>query len=178
MNLPLNEVFLKNSREYGMNQLIAAKYQPGMETGFLVCYCYQSQEGYRFFDNRQQAEEFVKLKPLQDLLVDGRWEKVSCVYHAPDPVLHVKLSPIEKKINEAYNLNLKGNFREDEADEYQFVILEPGVWVSSGILMAMCGCGRLYRKICLWAGITSALKIMYRSLRRLRGNAWLSFFIF
>ena len=129
MNLPLNEVFLKNSREYGMNQLIAAKYQPGMETGFLVCYCYKSQEGYRFFDNRQQAEEFVKLKPLQDLLVDGRWEKVSCVYHAPDPVLHARFSPIEKKINEVYNLNLKGNFREDEADEYQFVILEPGVWI-------------------------------------------------
>lgn len=139
-NFILNDIFKENAKVYQTKPVRATKYQPGMETGWVVYMSNkqtkdienQSYEGMKFFDTEQEAWEYIKADNKQYIKVNGVAVEIEVDYDAPVPVLHRKETNPEKK-------NSDWSFGEyallsDETYMYDFYILEsnyetPDKWI-------------------------------------------------
>lgn len=130
-NFILNAAFNENSKEYQTRPVRAAKYQPGMQSGFMVYYankpCHEKgttlHEGMKFFDTEADAWDYIKEDNKQYARENGVLVEFEVEYDPPRAVLHRKESDIDKKIG---FLNcFEGNyaFISDESEQYDFFIL-------------------------------------------------------
>lgn len=75
----LNNVFKDNAKMCQIKPIIAAKYQPGMENGFMVYYSNMQtedmeamqHEGARFFPTEKTAWEFINANETEYVYKDG-----------------------------------------------------------------------------------------------------------
>lgn len=104
-NFILNDIFKENAKVYQTKPVKATKYQPGMETGWIV---YMSNkfmkeiekrwhEGMKFFDTEQEAWDYINVDNKQYIKVNGVAVEIEVDYDAPVPVLHRKETDPEKK---------------------------------------------------------------------------------
>lgn len=131
----LNNIFEKNAKVYQTKPVRATKYQPGMETGWMVYMINkltkdikkQSHEGMKFFDTEQEAWDYINADNKQYIKVDGVAVEIEVDYDAPVPVLHRKETDPEKK-------NSDWGFGEyallsDETHMYDFYVLASDNWI-------------------------------------------------
>lgn len=101
----LNDVFKRNAKTYQTKPVRATKYQPGMETGFVVYMTNQiinglnagQHEGFKFFDTEQEAWDYIKADNKQYAEINGVVSEIPVEYDAPVPVLHRKETDPKKE---------------------------------------------------------------------------------
>lgn len=125
----LNAVFEGNAKEYQTRPVRAAKYQPGMENSFAVCFSNFSDEGFRFFDDLEPAMRFYIEKPAQKKYVNGKIEVVKCYYYDPVPVLLRKKTDEERKYEESEGFVTQSSFCDNEIDDYEVYFLYDNSWI-------------------------------------------------
>lgn len=134
-NFILNDIFKENAKVYQTKPVRATKYQPGMETGWMVYMINkltkdikkQSHEGMKFFDTEQEALDYINADNKQYIKVDGVAVEIEVDYDAPVPVLHRKETDPGKK-------NSDWSFGEyallsDETHMYDFYVLASVNWI-------------------------------------------------
>ena len=102
----LNNIFEKNAKVYQTKPVRATKYQPGMETGWVVYMQNEPKgdlennlhEGMKFFDTEQEAWDYINADHKQYINKNGVPTEIAVVYEAPMPVLHRKETDPEKKV--------------------------------------------------------------------------------
>lgn len=131
----LNNISEENAKVYQTKPVRATKYQPGMETGWMVYTINkltkdikkQSHEGMKFFDTEQEAWDYINADNKQYIKMDGVAVEIEVDYDAPVPVLHRKETDPEKK-------NSDLGFGEyallsDETHMYDFYVLASDNWI-------------------------------------------------
>ena len=125
--LPLNKKFYDNAEIRQSKPVLAARYKPGMESGWAVCFAYKTYEGFRIFDDLESATEFYNQKPRQEYELFGQSHLVECDYYEPTPILHARLR--EKNARNDYTYPLKSLFVNDETSDYIIAFLQEGIWI-------------------------------------------------
>ena len=80
-NFQLSSVFHNNAREYVTRPVKAAKYQPGMENGWMVYFTnvttkergMMMHEGVKFFPTESDAWKFINTDEKQYVKENGNW---------------------------------------------------------------------------------------------------------
>ena len=127
----LNNVFEQNAKVYQTRPVRAVKYQPGMETGFVVRFSnipnksedLNRNEGMKFFDTEAEAWDYINSNPEQYINVDGKLVQVEVKYDKPMPVLHRKVSSPEERIGGVNCFEGKYAFVSNETEQYDFFYL-------------------------------------------------------
>ena len=138
----LNDVFERNAKVYQIKPVLAAKYKPGMETGWLVYMCNKvtnelsasQHEGMKFFDTEQAAWDYINADNKQYAEVNGVITEIPVEYDPPVPVLHRKETDPEKKVGLQNCFQGKYALKSNETEMYDFFILDcnhntPDVWI-------------------------------------------------
>ena len=125
----LNDVFKRNAKEYQTRPVMAARYQPGIESGFMVYYankpCHGEtlHEGMKFFDTEAEAWDYIKADNKQYAKENGELMEFEVEYDPPRAVLHRKESDIDKKIGFINGHEGDYAFISNETEDYDFFIL-------------------------------------------------------
>lgn len=130
-NFILNAAFKENSKEYQTRPVRAAKYRPGVETGFMVYYANKPShekgttlhEGMKFFDTEVEAWDYIRADNRQYAKENGVLVEFDVEYDPPRAVLHRKESDIEKKTGFINSHEGDHAFISDETEQYDFFIL-------------------------------------------------------
>ena len=130
-NFILNAAFKENSKEYVTRPVLAAKYQPGMETGFMIYFANKScrekdttlHEGMKFFDTEAEAWDDIKVDNKEYAKENGVLVEFEVEYDPPSAVLHRKESDIDKKIGFINGHEGDYAFISNETEDYDFFIL-------------------------------------------------------
>ena len=141
-NFILNNIFKENAKVYQIKPIRATKYQPGMETGWMVYMINkltkdikkQSHEGMKFFDTEQEAWDYINVDHKQYINKNGVPTEIAVVYEAPMPVLHRKETDQEKKVGYTDCFQGKYALLSNETEMYDFFILKynhetPDRWI-------------------------------------------------
>ena len=128
----LNEVFTQNAKEYQTRPVKAMKYQPGMETGYIVQFTniptnerkVNMHEGMRFFDTESEAWDYINSNPDQYVNEDGKLVKVDVEYMKPLPVLHRKVNNPDERVGYIGCHEGKYAFVSNESEQYDFFYLD------------------------------------------------------
>ena len=130
-NFILNAAFKENAKEYQTKPVRAAKYQPGMESGFMIYFankpCHGEDtmlhEGMKFFDTEAGAWDYIRANDKQYARENGVLVEFEVEYDPPRAVLHRKESDIDKKIGFINCCEGDHAFISDETEQYDFFIL-------------------------------------------------------
>lgn len=138
----LNDVFKRNAKVYQTKPVLATKYKPGMETGWLVYMCNKvtnelsasQHEGMKFFDTEQEALDYINADNKQYAEINGVVTEIPVVYDPPVPVLHRKETNPNNKVGFKDCFNGKYALKSNETDMYDFFILDynhttPDTWI-------------------------------------------------
>lgn len=126
----LNEIFDKNAKVYQTKPVRATKYQPGMETGWVVYMSNEPEhdiennlhEGMKFFDTEQEAWDYINADSKQYINKNGVITEIAVVYEPPMPVLHRKETDPEKKVG-CWCFQGKYALLSNETEMYDFFVL-------------------------------------------------------
>lgn len=124
-NFNLNNVFQKNAKVYQTRPVIATKYKPGMENAWVLYFSNGSYEGMKFFDTKEEAQDYVNANHTQFVEENGKLIEMEVEYELPIPVLCRKETEISKKIGFVNAINEKLAFKSNETNLYDFFLLEP-----------------------------------------------------
>ena len=127
MKPTLNMDFYKNAVIYQCQPVLTARYRPGMENGWAVCFSYKTYEGFRYFSEWEAAMQFYRKKPKQEYIISGESYVVECRYEEPTPVLYAPCYDKEK-FNE-YHYPYEHVFVNDESLDYEMGYLSEGIWI-------------------------------------------------
>ena len=83
MDVTLNKLFWDHAKVYQSKPVVAAKYQPGMENGWVVIYSYERAMGFKFFKEYREAKQYSEEKPTHMLITDHGLVEVKCFYDEP-----------------------------------------------------------------------------------------------
>ena len=138
----LNNVFKQNAKTYQTKPVLATRYKPGMESGWLVYMCNKvtteleasQHEGMVFFDSEQEAWDYINADNPQYAGVNGTVIEVPVVYDPPVPVLHRKETDPDKKVGLQVCFEGKFALKSNETEQYDFFILDyhhttPDTWI-------------------------------------------------
>lgn len=132
----LNDVFKDNAKTYQTKPIIAAKYQSGMENGFMVHYSNMGtkevetmlHEGIRFFSTEKEAWEFINANEKEYVNKDGKLVGMEVAYDAPDPVLYREDPDAENKEGIHFCFG-EYAFVSDESCKYEYFCLYDSSWI-------------------------------------------------
>lgn len=134
----LNDIFKKNAKVYQTKPVLATRYKPGMETGWMVYMTNQiinglradQHEGFKFFDTEQEAWDYINADNPQYAEVNGVITEIPMEYDAPVPVLHRRETDPDKKVGFQNCFEGKYALKSNETDQYDFFILTiPDTWI-------------------------------------------------
>ena len=142
LNFNLNEVFEKNAKIYQTKPVMAARYQPGMETGFAVYMTNKiinglsanQHEGFKFFDTEQEAWDYINADNPQYAEENGVLVEIPVEYDVPVPVLHRRETNPDNKVGFQNCFEGKFALKSNETEQYDFFILDyhhttPNAWI-------------------------------------------------
>ena len=135
-NFKLNSMFTQNAKEYRTMPVIAAKYSPGMETGFLVYFSNTVDnirnpmlyEGIRIFRTQEAAKGYISANHKQYIVENGKIIETPVSYDEPQPVLHRRLDSTGKRYGVDFDFGRRA-FLSDESGDYDFFILGDDCWI-------------------------------------------------
>lgn len=135
-NFKLNNIFHERANEYVTRPVIAAKYQPGMESGWMVYFTNEeikekermTYEGVRFFPSIKKAWNFINANEKQYITDNGELVEMEVIYDPPKPVLHRKDADAINKDGMHFCFG-EYAFLSDESCDYEFYILECDCWI-------------------------------------------------
>ncbi len=135
-NFKLNSVFQDNAKEYVTRPVIATKYQPGVENGWMVYFTNVAtkersammHEGVRFFPMESEAWEYINANDEQFIKENGELVSLKVTYDPPKPVLCRKDADAINKDGLHFCFGEKA-FVSDESCDYEFFILECDCWI-------------------------------------------------
>ena len=107
MKPTLNMQFYKDAQIYLSKPVLVARYRPGMENGWAVCFAYKSYEGFRYFNNLEAAMRFYWAKPVPVLYTPCLDKRKESDYYYPGPSV----------------------FMNDESVDYEVGFLSEGIWI-------------------------------------------------
>ena len=126
-NFNLSSIFHDNAKEYVTRPVRAAKYQPGMENGWMVYFESKSENGkhygIRFFPTKDEAQKFIEADEKQYAMEDGMLVGMEVECDAPLPVLCREESNIQNNNGVLFRFGDKA-FISDESEDYEFYILD------------------------------------------------------
>lgn len=131
-NFILNDMFQKNAKIYQTKPIKAMRYQPGMETGWLVYFSnvptvekiVNSHEGMKFFDTEADAWEYINADNKQYINENGTLIQIDVVYEAPMPILHRKINNPDERVGYVGCHEGKYAFVSNESEQYDFFFLD------------------------------------------------------
>lgn len=135
-NFTLNSVYQKYSRKYQTRPVRTAKYQPGMENGWMVYFSNKTQkkndipthEGVKFFSTETDAKKYVEANEKQYMKLDGKLVECEVEYDLLRPVLLRKVAGTENKVGMDFCFG-EYTFASNETEDYEFYILEEDSWI-------------------------------------------------
>lgn len=135
-NIKLSNMFHDNAKNYQSRPVRAAKYQPGMENGWMVYFTNKAtkekgtitHEGVRFFSTEAEAWNYIKADNKQYIRENGKLVEVTVEYDFPRPVLHRKDADAVNKDGMHFYFG-KYAFVDDESEDYEFYIMECNCWI-------------------------------------------------
>ena len=136
-NFKLNEIFNMNAKEYQTRPVIAAKYQPGMENGWIIYYENKPVEGknhknyfgIRFFPTKDEAQKFIDANEKQYVMENDILVEMEIEYDSPLPVLYSKDFDPDNKGGLSFGIDGACPFHSNESEKYEFEILENESWI-------------------------------------------------
>lgn len=141
-NFILNDIFKENAKIYQTKPVRATKYQPGMETGWMVYMSNEPEcdmennlhEGMKFFDTEQEARDYINADHKQHINKNGVFTEIAVVYEVPVPVLHRKETNPDKKVGFTNCFQGKYTLLSNETEMYDFFVLKynhttPDRWI-------------------------------------------------
>ena len=135
-NFKLNSMFTQNAKEYRTMPVIAAKYSPGMESGYMVYFSNTGDnirnpmryEGVKFFRTEAGAKGYIRANHKQYIVENGKIIETPVVYDEPQPVLHRGLDSTGKRYGVDFGFGSRA-FLSDESEDYDFFILGDDCWI-------------------------------------------------
>ena len=138
----LNDVFEKNAKVYQTKPVLATKYKPGMENGWMAHFTNKAlkakgtslHEGVKFFDTEQEALDYIKADNKQYAEENGVLVEIPVEYDPPMPVLYRKETNQDKKVGLVDYIEEKTALKSNETDQFDFFILSyyyqtPDTWI-------------------------------------------------
>lgn len=135
-NFTLNNVFQKNSRKYQTKPVRAAKYQPGMENGWMVYFTNKAtkerslmtHEGIKFFPTKAEEWKYINDNNKHYIRENGKLVEVAVEYDPPRPVLYRQDDDAINKDGMHFCFG-EYAFVSDESCDYEFYIMECDCWI-------------------------------------------------
>lgn len=135
-NFRLNGVFNCNAKVYQTRPVIAAKYVPGMETGYMVYFANKADnrrktmqyEGVKLFQTESEAWDYINANDKQYILENGKLIEIAAGYDEPRPVLHRLLEGAGKRDGMDFGFGSSA-FLSDESGQYDIFVLEGNSWI-------------------------------------------------
>ena len=141
-NFMMNDIFRNSAKVYQTKPVRATRYQPGMETRWVVYMQNEPNgdldnnlhEGMKFFDTEQEARDYINADHKQYINKNGVLTEIAVVYETPMPVLHRKETDPEKKVGSTDCFQGKYTLLSNETEMYDFFILKynhttPDIWI-------------------------------------------------
>ena len=136
-NFRLNDIFYQNAKECVTRPVMAAKYQPGMENGWMVYFTNVTtkgrgvlmHEGMKFFPTEVEAWEYINADEKQYVEENGKLVEVKVSYDSPVPVLCTKDFDPNNKGGLTACIEGQCAFVSNETEDYEFEILEDKSWI-------------------------------------------------
>lgn len=136
-NFNLSSIFQQNAKEYVTRPVRAAKYQLGMENGWMVYFTNIStpergvltHEGMKFFPTEAEAWEYINADEKQFVMENGELIEVKVNYDSPVPVLCTKDFDPDNKGGLESCIEGQCAFISNETEDYEFEILEDRSWI-------------------------------------------------
>lgn len=122
----LNDAFNKNAKVYQTRPMRAAKYEPGMENGFLVLFESARYDGGKFFRTKEEAYEYINAHPTQRIMENGKVVEIQERYDDPMPVLYSEIKDAVQRED--------GYYLEDELYNHDYLIMERDCWIVEDII--------------------------------------------
>ena len=135
-NIKLNNVFQDNAKEYVTRPVVAAKYQSGVENGWMIYFTnvatkernMMMHEGVKFFPTESEAWNYINANEEQFIKENGELVGMKVIYDPPKPVLCRKDADAINKDGLHFCFGEKA-FVSDESCDYEFFILEYDCWI-------------------------------------------------
>lgn len=136
-NFKLSSIFQDNAKEYTTRPVMAAKYQPGMENGWMVYFTnvttkergVMMHEGIKFFPTEADAWKFINTNEKQYVKENGELVEVEVIYDPPKPVLCTRDFIPDNKGGLLFCIEGETAFVSNETEDYEFEILEDNSWI-------------------------------------------------
>lgn len=136
-NFELNSLFQNKSKSYQTRPVRAARYQKGMESGYMVYFTNvpcdgrgaMAHEGIRFFDTEHEAWYFCNANQMQYAIENGVLTGMEVEYDTPKPVLHRKEPDKKNRMGRINCFEGQYAFISNETEQYDFFILEENAWI-------------------------------------------------
>lgn len=136
-NFQLSDIFHQNAKEYVTRPVMAAKYQPGMENGWMVYFTnittkersIMMHEGMKFFPTKADAWKFINTNEKQYIMENGNLVEIEVIYDPPKPVLCTKDFDSDNKGGLLFCIDGETAFVSNETENYEFDILEDKSWI-------------------------------------------------
>lgn len=136
-NFQLSNVFHNNAREFTTRPVMAARYQPGMENGWMVYFTnittkdrgIMMHEGMKFFPTEADAWKYINADEKQYVNEKGKLVEVEVSYDPPVPVLCTKDFDPDNKGGLLFCIEGETAFISNETEDYEFEILEDKSWI-------------------------------------------------
>lgn len=135
-NFQLNDIFYQNAKECCTRPVKAAKYQQGMENGWMVYFTNVTtkkrgmmiHEGVKFFPTEADAWKFINTNEKQYVKENGELVSIDVTYDPPKPVLCRKGDNAINKDSIHFCFG-ECAFVSDESYDYEFYIMECDCWI-------------------------------------------------
>lgn len=134
----VNDIFKQNAKTYQTKPVLATKYKPGMETGWMIYISnvprknekFHTHAAIKFFPTIKDAIAYVEANEKQYMRVDGKLVECEVEYDLIQPVLHRKRTDYDSENRVGMDFML-GDYtlESDESNDYDFYILDEDIWI-------------------------------------------------
>lgn len=135
---PLNKVFKENVKEYRSNPVMATKYKPGMENGWMlyisgkpICNSkIHSHDAVKFFPTKEDAMSYVETNEKQYAKVDGKLIECEVKYDLLKPILYRERTIFDSDERMGTDFMFgKFHLESDESEDFDYYILDDDTWI-------------------------------------------------
>ena len=123
MKVTLNKTFWDHAKVYQSKPVVATRYKPGMENGWVVIYAYERADGFKFFDDYEEAKRYCEDKPTHKLITENGLVEVECFYDDPCAVIYTK------KLNQDGCSENTKEFEDDEKADYDVCFVGEDMYI-------------------------------------------------
>lgn len=134
----VNDIFKQNAKTYQTKPVLATKYKPGMETGWMIYISnvprknekFHTHAAIKFFPTIKDAIAYVEANEKQYMRVDGKLVECEVEYDLIQPVLHRKRTDYDSEDRVGMDF-MFGDYtlESDESSDYDFYILNEDIWI-------------------------------------------------